>query len=253
MKQAYGRLFSRVYNEMWQDYANRVSPLIFDFYSSTATGKKEKSLLDVCCGSGQLAAYFLERGYSVVGLDSSEDMLIHARKNTLPYVVAKQVNFIQGDAACFEMEDVFGLVASTFDALNHLPDMNSLDGCFQSVHRVMVDGGYFIFDLNTAKGLKNWNSLSVNPGDDIFYLNRGIYDELSVKAWTKITGFVRNNDGLYERFDETVYNTVFEMTAVQERLIEAGFQTVYLTNGQDLKTPIEDPESERKVFFVAQK
>jgi SAM-dependent methyltransferase len=251
--QAYGRLFARVYNEMWQNYANRVSPLIYDFYTETSVGEREKSLLDVCCGTGQLAGYFLERGFYVVGLDSSDDMLIHARKNTLPYMVGKQAYFVQGDAACFEIDDEFGLAVSTFDALNHLPDKNSLEGCFQSVHQILVDGGYFIFDLNTAKGLKNWNSLSIHPGEDIFYLNRGIYDASTVKAWTKITGFVRNDEGLYERFDETVYNTVFEMDEVRDMLNRVGYKSVYTSNGQDLKTPIENPENEKKVFFVAQK
>jgi len=251
--QAYGRLFARVYNEMWQNYAKRVSPLIFDFYTETSIGEREKSLLDVCCGTGQFVGYFLERGFYAVGLDSSEDMLTHARKNTLPYVVSKQVNFIQGDAACFEVEDEFGLAVSTFDALNHLPDSKSLEGCFQSVRRILVDEGYFLFDLNTAKGLMNWNSLSIHPGEDIFYLNRGIYDESTVKAWTKITGFIRNDEGLYERFDETVYNTVFDMDEVRDMLNRVGFNSVYTTNGQDLKTPIENPENEMKVFFIAQK
>ena len=51
----------------------------------------------------------------------------------------------------------------------------------------------------------------IRPGDEVYLINRGMYDEHTVKAWTKITGFVRDDDGRYERFDETVYNTVFEM------------------------------------------
>jgi len=251
--QAYGDLFAKVYNRKWQDYANRISPHIFEFYEATATGKEHKTLLDVCCGTGQLSVYFLERGYNVIGLDISEGMLAYARENALPYLVSKRARFIQGDAAGFEMDDSFGLVVSTFDSLNHLPDMDSLRGCFQSVFKVLVEGGYFVFDLNTAVGLKNWNSLSINPGEEIFLLNRGIYDENSVRAWTKITGFVRNEDGLYQRFDETVYNTVFQMQKVLDSLMEIGFYSVYTAIGSNLDVPIEDPEHERKVFFIGRK
>lgn len=251
--QAYSKLFAKVYNYLWRDYADRISPLIFDFYEATATGNVEKSLLDLCCGTGQLAAFFLEKGYRVVGLDLSEGMLAWARERSQPYLVSGQARFVQGDAANFELADVFGLAVSTFDALNHLPDMDSLKGCFQSIFRVLVDGGYFIFDLNTAHGLANWNSINITPRDDFFLVNRGIYDEHTVKAWTKITGFVRNEEGLYERFDETVYNTVFQMQTVYDSLVDAGFGPVYMARGEDLGTPMDDPENESKVFFVARK
>ena len=251
--QAYNALFARVYNQKWQDYANRIAPLIHDFYEATPLGKTEKTLLDVCCGTGQLLSYFLDQGYRVLGLDLSEGMLDVAREKLLPFMVANQLQFIQADAAKFHIQDVFGLAVSTFDALNHLPDMDALQGCFQSVYRVLLPEGYFIFDMNTAAGLNKWNSINVDPGEEIFLVNRGIYETGQGKAWTRITGFVRNLDGLYRRFEQTVYNTVFDMQTVREQLFLHGFRSVYNARGMDLRTPIEDPESYGKVFFIAQK
>ena len=60
--QAYNALFARVYNQKWQHYANRIAPLIMDFYEDTGIGQDEKTVLDVCCGTGQLSAVFLEHG-----------------------------------------------------------------------------------------------------------------------------------------------------------------------------------------------
>jgi SAM-dependent methyltransferase len=251
--QAYGRLFAIVYNQLWGDYARRIAPLIHEFYEASTSLKQHKSLLDICCGTGQLSAYFLEKDYRVVGLDLSDEMLKPAREKLMPYVVAEKAAFIQGDAACFELDEVFGLAVSTYDALNHLPDLESLAGCFRSTFNVLEDGGYFIFDLNTTLGLKNWNSMSVNPGEEIFLFNRGIFDEQTVKAWTKITGFVRNDDGFYERFEETVYNTPFELDAVKSMLLQTGFHSVYFTLGSELNTPIEEPEGVGKVFIIAKK
>jgi SAM-dependent methyltransferase len=251
--QAYGKPFAKVYNRRWQDYANRIAPLIHAFYESKAPADSRKSLLDLCCGTGQLSAYFLEQGYRVVGLDLSEDMLEYARQKALPYMVAQQAQFIQGDAADYQLDETFGLVVSTFDALNHLPDMDALAGCFRSTLAILDPGGYFVFDMNTRIGLANWNSISLTPGEDIFLLTRGIFDEYTTKAWTKITGFLRNPDGFYERFDETVYNTVFEIQAVCELLLDVGFASVYTASGTTLSTPIAKPESEAKVFFVVRK
>ncbi len=251
--QAYSRLFAKVYNLKWGDYANRIAPLIFEFYESTSTSKQHKTLLDLCCGTGQLLGYFLEKDYRVVGLDLSEAMVAITQEKLMPYVIARQANFVQGNAACFSFDENFGLVVSTYDALNHLPDMKSMEGCFRSTFDVLVGGGYFIFDLNTALGLRNWNSLNINPEEEVFLFNRGIFDDQIGKAWTKITGFVRNDDGLYERFDETVYNTPFKLRAVNEGLMKVGFRSVYFALGSDLTTPIDNPEDVGKVFIISKK
>jgi SAM-dependent methyltransferase len=251
--QAYGRLFAKVYNQQWRGFANHVSPLIFEYYESSTIGKRNKTLLDLCCGTGQLSTFFLEKGYRVVGLDLSEEMLKYARENALPYITAKQAEFVQGDAADFKLSGKFGLVVSTFDALNHLPDEDALQTCFRSTFDVLVDGGIFIFDLNTRKGLTNWNGVVVQPGEEIFYVNRSIYDDLTIRAWAKITGFVRNEAGLYERFDETVYNTVFELGGVQTMLARAGFKKVHFAGVEALGTPIENPDQEPRIFIIAEK
>ena len=251
--QAYGKLFAKVYNQLWREFANQVSPLICNYYELRPTSKRNKTLLDLCCGTGQLSLYFLEKGYRVVGLDLSEAMLKHARANTLAYITAEQARFVQGDAADFGFDEKFGLVVSTFDALNHLPDADALQGCFNSTFDVLFDGGIFIFDLNTRKGLARWNGVVVQPGDEIFYVNRSIYDDFTVRAWMKITGFVRNDEGLYKRFDETVYNTVFDLGEVETMLDEAGFNKVHFARVDALGTTVEDPEEEPRIFIVAEK
>jgi hypothetical protein len=60
-------------------------------------------------------------------------------------------------------------------------------------------------------------------------------------------------DGPYERFDETSFNTVFEMEKVRESLLEVGWKNPYFARIQDLKTPLDDPEREGRVFIVASK
>jgi len=251
--QGYGRIFSRVYNLLWNDFAKSVSPRIYDFYLATEAGRAQQPVLDLCCGTGRLARFFLEKDFRVVGIDLSEHMVAHARENNLEYLVAKQADFIQGNATDFKLDEKFGLVVSTYDALNHLPDEPALQSCFACVRDVLLEEGYFIFDLNTHFGLRHWNGITVSPGDEVYLINRGMYDDSTIKAWTKITGFVQNESGLYERFEETVYNTVFKTTAVRNWLLEAGFREAYFALVSDLSILIENPEEQKRVFFVAQK
>jgi SAM-dependent methyltransferase len=79
-------------------------------------------------------------------------MLEYAREKNAPYIVAGQARFIQGDAANFELDQQFGLVVSTFDALNHLPDFQRPEELFPVGLPGVAEGGQFIFDLNTRKG-----------------------------------------------------------------------------------------------------
>jgi len=191
--QAYNQAFAHIYNEKWTAFAQRVAPAIQDFFASTPIGQEHRSLLDLCCGTGQLASHFLENGYRVVGLDLSEPMLAYARENNRAYLESGRARFIQGDASHFNLDERFGLVVSTFDALNHLDGKQALKSCFESVHRVC--DGYLIFDLNTRAGLKRWNSIQVDESqEDAVIINRGIYDGQSDKAWTRITGFFQTVD-----------------------------------------------------------
>jgi ubiquinone/menaquinone biosynthesis C-methylase UbiE len=118
-----------VYNKRWTAFAYRVAPVLVEFYASTPVGQANRSILDLCCGTGQLALYFLERGYRVTGIDLSEHMLQYARENASSYVEEGQARFVQADAADFDMDEPVGLAVSTFDALNHLPGPEALQSC----------------------------------------------------------------------------------------------------------------------------
>ena len=88
----------------------------------------------------------------------------------------------RADAADFTLTDRFGLVVSTYDALNHLPDFAALAGCFRSVFRVLEDGGMFIFDLNTLRGLRRWTAMTVNDTPEMMLVVRSLFDEQQQKG-----------------------------------------------------------------------
>ncbi|MBN1963279.1 MAG: class I SAM-dependent methyltransferase [Anaerolineae bacterium] len=252
MTQAYGPGFAKLYNLRWGGFATAYAPVVRALYEGTPLGREEHSLLDVCCGTGQFALHFLQHGYQITGLDLSPHMLGHASTNARDFVEAGQATFVEADAADFHLERRFGLVVSLFDALNHLPDAAALRGCFRAAYDALFDGGTFIFDLNTRAGLNRWNGINVQDDAEATVITRGIYDGES-RALTRITGFVRGDDGRYERVTETVYNTVFAMHDVRALLLESGCSDVYWARGNDLATPIDDIEAEGRAWFVARK
>ena len=249
--QAYSPAFARVYNLKWPRFAHSIAPYLLDFYGNFPTRQRQLPILDLCCGTGQLATHFLEKGYSVVGIDLSEPMLAYARENNQQFLQTGQVSFIQADASDFTLPQQFGLVVSTYDALNHLASEADLYKCFDCVSKVNSDA--FVFDLNTRTGLAHWNNISVEEFDDIVLITRGLFDPSNPRAWTNISGFILESDGKYSRFSESVFSLVLEMEKVRQALLSAGWRQVHFAKIQDINTPLSDPEKEPRVFVVARK
>ena len=249
----YNSGFAQLYNARWAGFAGSVAPRIQDFFERTQICKKPRTVLDICCGTGQLALHFLDQGYTVMGIDISPAMLEHAQENYQSYIDTGQAKFMTGDAADFNIDGSFELAISTYDALNHLPDMAALAGCFRSTYAVLNDGGWFIFDLNTRRGLRQWTGMSVQDMDDLTLITRGVAVAADDRMYTHITGFVRQEDGRYTRVDQTAFNSVFDLDAVASLLRDTGFVGVYCALIDTLDTPLDNSEQESRVFFVARK
>lgn len=253
MTTTYGEVFAKVYSKMWGEFSERVAPAVIDFYESES-GAHEGVILDVCCGTGHFAKYVLDRGYGLIGVDLSENMLKYALENCAEYVENSRAKFIQGDASDFSIDTEVDLAVSMYDSLNHLESFEKLRGCFESVYRALKPGGFFIFDLNTKKGLRdNWNSVHLFNNEEITVLNRGFFLEDENMALTKITGFVKNETGLYERFDETIKNTVFDLNLVKKALLAESFSEVYFSSLPDFNRKGDFPEERNRSFIIARK
>ena len=251
--QAYGPAFAHAYQLRWGGFARQVTPRLVDFYASTPFGQQHQPVLDLCCGTGLAALGFLEAGYPVTGLDLSAHMLAYARANTAPHA-GPRAHFVQADAANFALANGnFGLVVSLYDALNHLPDLPALRNCFRCAAAAVAPGGYFIFDLNTRLGLRRWNVTSVDDSADTLVITRSSFDGSGERALLNITGFLRQADGRFERFDEAVYNTIFDIQTVVWTLLDQGWASAHAARLADLRTPLSTPEQEARVFVVARR
>ncbi len=246
----YGRDFAGVYNRMWTGFAQQLAPLIHTWHQGLP-GQKGTRILDVCCGTGQLLLYFLERGYTGTGVDLSPAMLGHARENCARWISEGKVDFVQADASSFRLPGRYDLAVSTFDALKHLESLDRLRSCFACVRAVLVPGGRFLFDLNTEKGLMRWNGITIEDGEQVVLINRGLYARGMDRAYTRITGFIRSGSDSWTRFEETAFNTVFRMGDVQAALAAAGFAESWFAAGRDFGERAPDPEAQDRVFVVA--
>jgi SAM-dependent methyltransferase len=250
MTQPYGSAFAQVYNRLWAGFARDVAPRVRELYEQFPIAQENRTVLDLCCGTGQLARHFLDRGYRVIGVDLSEPMLELARQNAGPHLAEGRARFVLGDATEFTVGESVGLVVSTYDSLNHLESAEALSRCFACTLAALAPSGLFVFDLNTRAGLRRWNNVTVVENPEDFLVMRGIYDGESDRAITRVSGFTRTQAG-WERFEQTAFNTVFPISQVRDALWETGFAEAWPALAEDLRTPLDDPESHGRVFLVA--
>lgn len=251
--QPYSKGFAPAYNRMWTDFADRAAPRILDFYQGTPLGSRMAPVLDICCGAGTLALYFLEAGYEVTGIDLSLPMLEIAEENAREYVESGRAEFILADAVSFKADPKYGLAVSTFDSMNHLDGPEALRACIGRTYGALTEGGVFIFDLNTRRALEAWGEITVDDDIEAMVVKRGGFDPRSGRAFYKVSGFMRASDGRYDRFEETIVEVAYDLAEVKEMLLGAGFISAYCARGIELERPADSPDEEDRVFFVARK
>jgi SAM-dependent methyltransferase len=91
-------------------------------------------LLDVGCGTGTHSAAFSEHGWSVLGVDISEDLLERAR--------ARGVHVVNADAAALPFDD------SSFDAAVSMwthTDVDDFSAVLREIARVLRADGAFVY------------------------------------------------------------------------------------------------------------
>lgn len=252
--QVYSAAFARAYDLHWGDFARKLAPRLLQLYQSSPLYPTQRTLLDVCCGAGHLAAFFLDAGFQVTGIDLSPAMLALARQKAVAYLESGRARFIVADAADFSLDEPVGIAVATYDALNHLPDLDALRRCFACVARTVLPGGLFVFDLNTRQGLERWwNGMSFDENEELTLLTRGLLDVEGGRALTRITGFIREAGGTYTRFTETVANTIFAMQEVYAALLSGGWSSAHFAADQVFTEPIANPEEVDRVYIVAQR
>ncbi len=177
-------------------------------------------ILDLCCGTGQLARILAERGFRVMGIDGSEEMLRHARSN------APSAEFMLGDARSLRLLPLYHAAVSTFDSLNHVMEARELREVFRHVHDALAEDGRFLFDLNMEAGYRaRWRGTYAIVESDNVCVVRAAYDAERRIGRNDITMF-REDAGGWRRSDVTLLQRCYPEGEVRSALEEAGFTDV---------------------------
>lgn len=216
--------------------------------SGDALESERNLVLDLGCGTGTLTELMYKRGYDMIGVDNSETMLgIAMRKREES---GSNILYLLQDMRELELYSTVGTVISVCDSVNYILDDDELVTVFGLVNNYLYPDGIFVFDFNTDYKYREviGESVIAENRDDCSFIWENYYDEDTDINEYDVTVFVKEDCGLFRKFEETHFQrgySIEEMISLVER---AGMRVIELI---DADTHGAVTETSERVYVVA--
>ena len=190
-----------------------------------ADGGEFSLLLDLCCGTGSLSLEMSKRGYELISVDSSEQMLMEAweKCSSLPMPPL----FLMQDAA--EL-DLYGTVDAAFcslEGINYLSP-GKLCSLVQRLRFFIRPGGLFLFDIRSPEYLAARDGDTfVDEDDEVFCLWRGDFDP-EIRALVYGMDLFSREGRLWRRSREEHIEYAHNVSYLSALLTEHGFTDFFV-------------------------
>lgn len=244
---SYG-IFSEFYDALT---ANVSYDTVAQVLSSLLTryGKGRGLLLDLACGTGSVSVRLAEKGYEVIGVDLSPEMLSEAQNKA--YSAGQNILFLCQDMTALDLYGTVDAAVCTLDGLCHLPDEESLSAALRKVSLFMNPGGVFLFDVNSVYKHRAvlGNNTFVYDTDDVYCVWQNTLLSDGVTVQMDLDFFEPVSDaGDYVRQSERFTERAYPRETLEAMLRKAGFTVLDVFDGYSGK-PAHDT-SERLLFAV---
>ncbi len=249
--QPYTTDFARVYDILmdhisYEDWADYITELF------RKHGIDKGLVLELGCGTGNMTRCMAEKGYDMIGIDSSQEMLSIARE--LSDGDQSGILYLCQDMREFELYGTVAAVISVCDSMNYLLEEEDLLKVFRLVNNYLDPRGLFIFDLDTPYAYEKVlgdTTFAMNREEGSFLWENTFYPEEMINE-VNLTLFVpKTHEGdriLYEKLEETHVRRAYSVERIRSLLTEAGMEWVAAYHELSEEKPRKDSE---RVYILA--
>ncbi len=205
----------------------------------------EGLVLDLGCGTGKITRLLSGAGYDMIGVDNSEEMLQQALEQE-----HENILYLCQDMREFELYGTVAAVVCICDSLNYILEEEELLQVFRLVNNYLDPGGIFIFDLNTLykyRELLGESTICENRREASFIWENYFVEETGINEYD-LTLFIRENSGLYRKYEETHIQRGYELETVIGLIREAGMEFAAVYDAFTREPPRADSE---RVYVIA--
>lgn len=224
------------YNK-WVDYIEN----IFSRY-----GKDVNLIADLACGTGNFTVPLAQRGYDMIGVDISDDMLNVARDKAKD----KEILFLNQSITDIDLYGTADVFLCMIDGFNYILAPQSLCEAVKKIRTCFLEkDGLFIFDISSRHKLKNviGNNTFVYNEKDIFYTWQNRYIKSKNISDMYLNFFVKKNNA-YQRFEERHLQRAYSQKEIEYIFKKAGFAHIDAYQPLTFEKPNADDE---RIVFVA--
>ena len=197
---------------------------------------------ECACGTGGLTIPLDKLGFSVTGIDLSQEMLWIAAQKAR--AIGSHAVFVRQDMRSLHLHRPVDAVLATCDGVNYLTTERDLTDFLQAAHRTLRPGGALVFDVSTPHKLANTlgNRTICEDTPHVTYMWQNRWQTRSRCVDMNLCIFVREKDGRYRRMDEEQRQRAWDMDELQAALAAAGFIDVAFCGNSRLAPPKPDEE-----------
>ena len=211
---------------------------------------KPEIILDLACGTGRMTCEMARRGYDMIGVDGSVDMLSEAYSKDTSGIL-----YLCQDMRELELYGTVGATLCCLDSLNYLTEDGDLDKVFSLVHNYSDPDALFLFDVNSEYKFENIysdNSYILEDenedGGAIFCGWQNSYDKESKICNFYLSVFEEGENGEYYRADEEQRERCYTVDEIKKALENNRFELVDVFADTDFSSVEENSE---RLYFVA--
>lgn len=208
-----------------------------------------ETVVDLGCGTGTIACLLAQKGYQVIALDPSEEMLTQAMDKAMELDTPPQ--FLQQSMEKLRLPFLVDGVISTVDAMNYVTAPKALQETFYRIFKHLTPGGRLVFDVNTPDKFQAMDGqMYVDETESAYCVWRTFYSEKQKICTYLVDMFTQLPDGSYARTWEEHKERAYGQDQLLEMLSKAGFTKVSVFG--DLTTQAPAPK-EARIIFVCDK
>ena len=220
-----------------------------DAVSEAENLDSERNLvLDLGCGTGTLTELLAQKGYDMIGVDYSQEMLNIAmnKKEASGF----EILYLCQDMRELDLYSTVGTVISACDSVNYLLEEEDVVETFHLINNYLYPGGVFIFDFNTVYKYEQVigdTTIAENREDCSFIWDNFYHEEECINEYD-LTIFVKEEGELFRKFMETHYQRGYTLEEMVAFVKKAGMEFV---KAIDADTHDEPTDTSERIYIIA--